>query len=81
MKFYVASSYELKPETKLAHELIKKAGHSIAGDWTTHLEIAHAPNAEQLSIDYALEDVTAVKVLALISSLVLLSEQMFHTFT
>jgi electron transfer flavoprotein alpha/beta subunit len=61
MKFYVASSYELKHETKHAQKLIKHAGHTITGDWTTHLEIAHAPNADQLSLDYAIEDAVSIK--------------------
>lgn len=61
MKFYIASSYELKQETKKAQEMIKQAGHTITRDWTTHLEVAHAPNSEQLSRDYAVEDVASVK--------------------
>lgn len=39
MKIYVAGKFEKKEEILRIYELLKKKGHSIAYDWTTHKPI------------------------------------------
>jgi len=61
MKIYVAASFEQKEEVRRAQRIPIQAGHEITLDWTAHKQIAHSPNSEELSRQYAVDDVEGVK--------------------
>lgn len=60
MRVYVAATFERKDEIRGLQRRFVELGHTISADWTGHKTIAHEAKKEELSKEYAVEDVDGV---------------------
>ncbi|HEU4440156.1 MAG TPA: hypothetical protein VFT36_12955 [Methylomirabilota bacterium] len=62
MKVYVASKFERKPEVRDLMHAIRRVGHTVVGDWTTHTVEGEPPeNMLAMLRAFAKEDRDAVE--------------------
>lgn len=58
-KVYIAGRFGRQEEVRRIQELFKKKGYAIAVDWTTHKPIKPYGEHQELSKQYAIEDIEA----------------------
>lgn len=61
MKIYIAAKFQEKERVRKLFKLVKDKGHKITADWTLHKSISPYIENQELSKDYAIEDINGVK--------------------
>ena len=59
MKFYIAARFGLKDEVKEIYKTLEDKGHEVTADWTEHKPVKPYDEHQDISGEYAVEDVDA----------------------
>ena len=58
---YVASRFAMKENVREIYSKLEMIGYSVSGDWTSHRSVKPYTENQELSAEYAIEDLEAVR--------------------